>query len=156
MGLFSNIKAFLKALLAAMWRKTKEQRKTSNSDCEISNHRKNFIWLWVPFPHVARLFADIFMAGIFTFFSTFWTMFPLPPRNLKIIYLCLASRKITSRHNLNWDSEWIYEYRFWSKKYKQLLPFICLSSAHFTDEGAAGTSGLDTSTSLNPWRTFLF
>jgi len=26
-------------------RKIKERRKTSNTDCEISNNRKNFLWI---------------------------------------------------------------------------------------------------------------
>lgn len=42
MGLFSNFILFLKALLTAIWRKIKEQRKTSNIDCEIHNTEKTF------------------------------------------------------------------------------------------------------------------
>lgn len=42
MGLFSNFLAFLKASLDGIRRKIKEQRKSSNTVCECSNHRKSF------------------------------------------------------------------------------------------------------------------
>lgn len=40
-------------------------------------------------------------------------------------------------------------------KYKSLFPFICLSSAYFTDEGVKSTSVQDISISLNPRRTWI-
>lgn len=92
MGLFSNFLAFLKALLAAIQRKIKEQRKTSNTGCECSNHRKSFSELKCLY-HMQLNNLQTNMASKVAFSSLYFGQpFPSLPEILKeilyVIHIC--------------------------------------------------------------------